>query len=96
MSRSCFLQRSQYIPTGSQGLIHLTAYYDFRNRPDQRYTELEQTFPQLLHGLDKLLPTSAPPVLRGSSMPAPRTNGAGLPALGSSPRIGSWAYRSIS
>ena len=73
------------------GVIHLTAYYDFRNQPDKRYTQLEQTFPQLLRGLDALLPAGAP-ILHSSSMAAMEPTEPGSPLSASSPRIGSWAY----
>lgn len=73
------------------GVVHLTAYYDFRNQPDKRYTQLEQTFPQLLHGLDKLLPAGAP-ILHSSSMAAMEPTEPGSPLSAKSPRIGSWAY----
>ena len=73
------------------GVIHLTAYYDFRNQPDQRYTRLEQTFPQLLRRLDELLPAGAP-ILHSSSMAAMEPTEPGNPLSANSPRIGSWAY----
>ncbi|MEC7986125.1 MAG: NAD(P)-dependent oxidoreductase [Myxococcota bacterium] len=73
------------------GAIHLTAYYDFRNQPDRRYTQLEQTFPQLLRGLDGLLPAGVP-ILHSSSMAAMEPTEPGSPLTASSPRIGSWAY----
>ncbi|MAA79580.1 MAG: hypothetical protein CL916_10005 [Deltaproteobacteria bacterium] len=73
------------------GVIHLTAYYDFRNQPDKRYTQLEQTFPQLLRGLDALLPAGAP-ILHSSSMAAMAPTEPGYPLSADSPRIGSWAY----
>ncbi len=73
------------------GVIHLTAYYDFRNEPDERYTRLEHTFPRLLRGLDALLPKGAP-ILHSSSMAAMEPTEPGTPLSPSSPRIGSWAY----
>ena len=73
------------------GVIHLTAYYDFRNKADKRYTQLEKTFPQLLEGLDALLPAGRP-ILHSSSMAAMEPTEPGCPLLASSPRIGSWAY----
>ena len=73
------------------GVIHLTAYYDFRNHPDERYTRLEETFPQLLRELDALLPLGAP-ILHSSSMASMEPTEPGSPLSASSPRIGSWAY----
>ena len=73
------------------GAIHLTAYYDFRNQPDKRYTQLEENFPQLLRGLDALLPEGCP-ILHSSSMAAMEPTEPGSPLLASSPRIGSWEY----
>ena len=73
------------------GVIHLTAYYDFRNQPDKRYTQLEQTFPQLLRGLDALLPAGSP-ILHSSSMASMEPTEPGVLLSASSPRIGSWAY----
>ena len=73
------------------GVVHLTAYYDFRNQPDKRYAQLEQTFPQLLRGLDALLPAGVP-ILHSSSMAAMAPTEPGSPLSASSPRMGSWAY----
>lgn len=73
------------------GVVHLTAYYDFRNQPDERYTRLEHTFPQLLRGLDALLPVGAP-ILHSSSMAAMAPTEPGKPLSANSPRAGSWAY----
>ena len=73
------------------GVVHLTAYYDFRNQPDERYARLEQTFPQLLRGLDALLPAGVP-ILHSSSMAAMGPTNPGIPLSADSPRVGSWAY----
>ncbi|HCH61663.1 MAG: hypothetical protein CL927_14260 [Deltaproteobacteria bacterium] len=73
------------------GVVHLTAYYDFRNQPDERYTRLERTFPQLLRGLDALLPAGTP-ILHSSSMAAMGPTTPGRPLSADSPRVGSWAY----
>lgn len=73
------------------GVVHLTAYYDFRNQSDDRYTRLEQTFPQLLHGLDALLPEGAP-ILHSSSMAAMAPTEPGTPLTAGSPRVGGWEY----
>ncbi len=74
-----------------EGVVHLTAYYDFRNQPDERYARLEQTFPQLLRELDALLPPGVP-ILHSSSMAAMGPTTPGVPLSADSPRIGSWAY----
>ena len=84
---SSLAQRSEQLV----GVIHLTAYYDFRNQPDKRYTQLEQTFPQLLKGLDALLSDGAP-ILHSSSMAAMAPTEPGTPLSADSPRTGSWVY----
>lgn len=73
------------------GVVHLTAYYDFRNQPDERYTRLEQTFSSLLNGLDALLPEGTP-ILHSSSMAAMAPTEPNRPLSATSPRVGSWAY----
>ena len=73
------------------GVVHLTAYYDFRNQPDKRYMRLEQTFSQLLRGLDAMLPAGVP-ILHSSSMAAMEPTEPGSPLSASSPRAGGWAY----
>ena len=73
------------------GAIHLTAYYDFRNQSDARYTNLEATFPQLLKGLDELLPVGAP-ILHSSSMAAMAPTNPGIPLSAESTRAGTWVY----
>ena len=67
------------------GAVHLTAYYDFRNRPDERYMRLERTLPQLLRGLDEILPVGAP-ILHSSSMAAMKPTEPGSPLSAHSPR----------
>ena len=68
------------------GVIHLTAYYDFRNKADKRYTQLEETFPQLLEGLDALLPAGRP-ILHSSSMAAMEPTEPGSPLLAVAPEL---------
>ena len=63
----------------------------FGNQPNERYTRLEETFPQLLRGLDALLPAGAP-ILHSSSMAAMAPTEPGTPLSPNSPRVGSWAY----
>ncbi|MEL6344470.1 MAG: NAD-dependent epimerase/dehydratase family protein [Myxococcota bacterium] len=73
------------------GVVHLTAYYDFRNQPDVRYDRLENTFRALLLGLDQLLPDGAP-ILHSSSMAAMAPTEPGQRQTADSPRLGAWAY----
>ena len=73
------------------GVVHLTAYYDFSNKPNERYNRLEQTFAKLLKGIDELLQVGIP-ILHSSSMASMEPTEPGLPLTPSSPRIGSWAY----
>ncbi len=73
------------------GVVHLAAYYDFRNTPDARYTRLQGALDYLLTRIDACLPGDAP-ILYASSMAAMAPTAPGERLTPDSPKAGSWAY----
>ncbi len=73
------------------GVVHLAAYYDFNNRPDPRYTAIEEGLAHLLQRLPDTLPNEACFVY-ASSMAAMAPTNPGEPQTPESPRSGAWAY----
>lgn len=72
-------------------VIHLAAYYDFRNRPDPRYGRVVQGLAHLLKRLgDSLRPDI--PFLFASSMAAMAPTDPGKTQVAESARAGLWEY----
>ena len=72
-------------------VIHLAAYYDFRNRPDPRYGRVVQGLAHLLKRIgDSLSPNT--PFLFASSMAAMAPTDPGHKQVADSPRAGAWEY----
>jgi nucleoside-diphosphate-sugar epimerase len=72
-------------------VIHLAAYYDFRNRPDPRYDRVIRGLAHLLERLgDSLRPDI--PFVYASSMAAMAPTEPGHKQVADSPRAGLWAY----
>jgi nucleoside-diphosphate-sugar epimerase len=72
-------------------VIHLAAYYDFRNRPDPRYDRLVQGLAHLLKRLGDALDPDIP-FLYASSMAAMAPTDPGQKQVADSPRAGLWEY----
>jgi nucleoside-diphosphate-sugar epimerase len=73
------------------GIVHLVAYYDFRNTPDARYTRVERGLEHLLRRAGERLPADAP-VLYASSMASLAPSAPGEKLTPESPRVAGWAY----
>jgi len=76
---------------GLAGVIHLAAYYDFKNQPDPRYGALEDGLQHLLRRCAERLPGEVPFVY-ASSMAALAPTEPGEKLGPESPRSGAWAY----
>lgn len=74
-----------------QAVVHLAAYYDFQNRPDQRYDRLHTG---LRHLLDLLSVHVDPdvPLIYASSMASLAATEPGEPLTEKSSRLGAWQY----
>jgi dihydroflavonol-4-reductase len=72
-------------------VIHLAAYYDFRNRQDPRYVRVVQGLAHLLKRLGQSLRPDIP-FLYASSMAAMAPTEPGRKQVADSPRAGLWAY----
>ena len=72
-------------------VIHLAAYYDFRNQPDPRYDRVVRGLAHLLRRLGESLRSDVP-FLYASSMAAMAPTEPGQKQAADSPRAGIWAY----
>lgn len=73
------------------GVIDLVAYYDFKNAPDERYTEIEEGLDLILQRCRDVLPPDAP-FIYASSMAALEPTEPGRKLGPDAPRSGAWAY----
>lgn len=72
-------------------VVHLAAYYDFKNQKDARYDRLQQSLPELIMAVEHHVPDSAA-LLYASSMAAMAPTTPGKRLTEDSPRLGAWAY----
>lgn len=75
----------------ASGLVHLAAYYDFKNRPDPRYERIESGLQRLLERLKADAPPDMPFVY-ASSMANVKPTEPGRRLTEESPRWRPWAY----
>jgi nucleoside-diphosphate-sugar epimerase len=73
------------------GVVHLAAYYDFRNQPDARYDRLHRSLPALIMAVEHYVPDDAA-LVYASSMAAMAPTTPGKLLTEESPRLGAWAY----
>lgn len=73
------------------GVVHLAAYYDFKNQKDARYDRLQQNLPELIMAVERYVPDSAA-LIYASSMAAMAPTTPGKRLTEDSPRLGAWAY----
>lgn len=72
-------------------VVHLAAYYDFRNKPDPRYDRLHTGLHHLIQLLGQHV-DSAVPLIYASSMASLAPTDPGKPLTEESARHGSWVY----
>lgn len=75
---------------GIDAVVYLAAYYDFRNRPDPRYSKIEAGLRFLVTAMQDSLRET--PLLYASSMASMAPTEPGTPLTESSPKAGLWAY----
>lgn len=73
------------------GVVHLAAYYDFKNQPDARYARLQKSLPALIMAVEHYAPDEAA-LVYASSMAAMAPTTPGKRLTEESPRLGAWAY----
>lgn len=74
-----------------RGVVHLAAYYDFKNKPDRRYDRLHLALDHLLRRIEERVPEGVP-LVYASSMASMAPTEPGEPLSEYSPRLGAWAY----
>ena len=74
-----------------RGVVHLAAYYDFKNKPDARYDRLHRALDHLLARIDETVPAGVP-LVYAASMASLAPTEPGEPLTEQSPRLGSWMY----